>query len=61
MLIDPDRLGRLYLGTVRVDADPFTGFKKNLTTLRVETTALYHVRNIQGAYRVSGVSYSGLQ
>lgn len=49
LLIDPAMLGVLYLGTVKFDADPFTGFKKNLTDLRIETSALYHVRNAKGA------------
>jgi hypothetical protein len=31
-LIDPNMLGVLYLGNVRFDADPYTGFKTNLTT-----------------------------
>jgi hypothetical protein len=50
ILIDPMMLGQLYLGVLRFDADPYTGFKKNLTTLRIETKALYHVRNVLGAY-----------
>jgi len=52
-LIDPGMLGVLYMGDIRFDADPYTGFKKNLTTLRVEVNALFHVRNIQGAYRIA--------
>lgn len=52
-VIDPQMLGTLYLGAMRFDADPFTGFKKNLTTLRVETHGLYHVRNAKGARRVA--------
>jgi hypothetical protein len=52
-LIDPAMLGQLYLGNLRFEADPFTGFKKNLTTLRIETYALYHVRQPEGARRVN--------
>lgn len=52
-LIDPLLLGQLYLGNVKFEADPFTGFKKNLTTLRIECTALYHVRQAEGARRVN--------
>jgi hypothetical protein len=48
-LIDPQMLGQLYLGNMRFEADPFTGFRKNLTTLRIETHALYHVRQAEGA------------
>lgn len=51
-LIDPSMLGVLYMGNIRLDADPYTGFKKNLTTLRVEVNALMHVRNAQGAYEI---------
>lgn len=51
-LIDPALLGVLYLGTMRLDADPYTGFKKNLTTLRVEVKGLFHVRNAAGAYEI---------
>jgi hypothetical protein len=51
-LIDPVKLGVLYLGSLRFDADPYTGFKKNLTTLRVEIKGLFHIRNIQGAYEI---------
>jgi hypothetical protein len=47
-VIDSNMLGRLYLGTMRIDADPFTGFTKNLTTLRCEIKALFHIRNCQG-------------
>jgi hypothetical protein len=47
-------LGQLYLGGRRFEADPFTGFRKNLTTLRIETKgALYHARQAEGARRVS--------
>jgi hypothetical protein len=52
-LIDVDMLGRLYLGSLRFEADPFSGFKKNLTTLRLEARALFHVRNAKGARRVA--------
>ena len=48
-LIDPMLLGQLYLGNLRFEADPFTDFKKNLTTLRIECKALYHVRQPEGA------------
>lgn len=54
LLIDPQLLGLLYVGETRFEADPFTGFKQNLTTLRVETSGLYHVRNAQGAYSIGG-------
>jgi len=52
-LVDPDLLGRLYLGNMRFDADPYTGFASNTTSLRVEVNALFHVRNVQGAYRIA--------
>ncbi len=52
-LIDPDMLGVLYMGSMRFDADPYTGFSTNTTNLRVEVNALFHVRNVQGAYRIA--------
>lgn len=52
-LIDPDVLGRLYLGPMKFDADPYSGFSTNTTNLRVEVNALFHVRNSQGAYRIA--------
>ena len=52
-LIDPEMLGQLYLGNVRFEADPFSEFKKNLTTLRIEVKALYHVRQPEGARRIA--------
>lgn len=52
-LIDPEMLGRLYIGSMRFDADPYTGFATNTTNLRVEVNALMHIRNSQGAYRIA--------
>ncbi|MCU1359960.1 MAG: hypothetical protein JWN99_1249 [Ilumatobacteraceae bacterium] len=52
-LLDTAMLGVLYVGQVRFDADPYSGFKSNTTTLRVETNALMHVRNVQGARRIA--------
>jgi hypothetical protein len=52
-LIDPEMLGRLYIGNMKFDADPYTGFATNTTNLRVEVNALFHVRNSQGAYRIA--------
>ncbi|RBY83732.1 hypothetical protein DQ238_01245 [Geodermatophilus sp. TF02-6] len=52
-LIDPAMLGMLYLGGMRFDADPYTGFTRNLTTLRVEVNALFHVRDARGARRIA--------
>lgn len=52
-VIDPAMLGVLYLGAMQVAADPYTGFKKNTTTLRLEFNALMHVRNANGARRIA--------
>ena len=52
-LVDPQMLGMLYLGAARFEVDPYSGFKKNLSTLRVEVTGLYHVRNADGARRIA--------
>jgi hypothetical protein len=52
-LLDPGMLGRFYLGTLRFEVDPYTGFKKNLSTLRLEIKSLFHVRDAKGAHRVA--------
>ena len=52
-VLDSNKLGRLYLGTMRIDADPFSDFTKNLTTLRCEVKALFHVRDAKGARRIA--------
>jgi hypothetical protein len=52
-LIDPEMLGRLYLGDMAFDVDPYGGFASNTTSLRVEVNGIYHVRNVQGAFRVA--------
>ena len=52
-LIDPQMLGVLYLGGMSFDVDPYTGFTKNLSTLRIEAQALFHVRNANGARRIA--------
>ncbi len=49
MLIDPQKLGTLFLGQLRVDSDPYTGFARNTTTLRFEASLLFHVRDPRGA------------
>lgn len=49
LLIDRGMLGALYIGSMRIDADPYSGFKRNLTTLRFEIKGLMHVRNPKGA------------
>lgn len=52
-LLDAAMLGRFYLGSLRFEVDSFTGFRKNLSTLRLEIKSLYHVRNAKGARRVA--------
>jgi hypothetical protein len=52
-LLDPAMLGRFYMGTLRFEVDPYTGFKANLSTLRLEVKSLFHVRNAKGARRVA--------
>ena len=45
-----------YVGPNRLLADPYTQMSKNLTALRLEQTALFHVRNADGAYIIVGAS-----
>lgn len=57
-LIDTTMIGKLYIGNLRFDADPYAGaggrnFVRNLVDLRVEVKALMHVRNARGARRVA--------
>jgi hypothetical protein len=52
-LIDTNMVGSLYLGGMSFDLDPFTGFRKNLTDLRIEVNGLMFVRNAKGARRVA--------
>jgi hypothetical protein len=52
-LIDPVVLGVMYVGVSRFLADPYSGLSKNLTSLRLEQLALFHVRNVQGCYVVT--------
>lgn len=52
-LLDTSLLGALYLGSLRFAADPFSEFRANLTTLRVEINALFHIRQIAGARRIA--------
>jgi hypothetical protein len=46
-VVDPNMLGTLYMGVLRIDADPYAGFKKNLTNIRCEASTLMHIRNAQ--------------
>ncbi|MBE3590438.1 MAG: phage major capsid protein [Firmicutes bacterium] len=52
MLLDTRQLGVLYLGTLRVAADAYTGFSRNVTNLRLEMNALMHVRNAKAAHLI---------
>jgi hypothetical protein len=52
-IIDPQMLGVLYIGGMQIDSDPYSGFKNNTTTLRMEFNALMHIRNINGARRIA--------
>ena len=50
ILIDPAMLGVLYVGSAKLDVDSSGDeFKANLSTVRLEFLALYHVRQPTGA------------
>jgi len=54
LLVDTRQIGTLFLGSVRLAADPFAGaggdnFVKNLTDLRAEVTTKMHVRRAAAA------------
>jgi hypothetical protein len=52
LLLDPQMLGSLYLGTLRIDSDPYSGFTRNVTDVRFECNTLMHVRDIRAARRI---------
>jgi hypothetical protein len=54
LLVASGSIGRLYLGRLAIDADPFGAgnFRKNLTDLRFELAALMHVADPSAAYRI---------
>jgi hypothetical protein len=58
LLVDTTRIGVLYLGTMRIDLDPFAGvsgsnFENNTTDIRCEVKVLMHVRSAKAAHRVA--------
>jgi hypothetical protein len=56
MLVDPTRLGVLYAGSVTLLTDPYSGFTKNTTDIRIEGNVLFHIRDINGAYEITAGS-----
>ena len=53
MLIDPAVLGVLYTGTGTILTDPYSAMERNLVRVRIEGEALFHVRDIAGAYVIA--------
>jgi hypothetical protein len=58
LLIDSSSIGLLYMGTLSVDLDPFSGaagtnFSTNRTDIRSEQNALFHVRRPAAARRIA--------
>ena len=53
MLIDPAVLGVLYTGTGTILADPYSAMERNLVRVRIEGEALFHVRDVAGAYVIA--------
>jgi hypothetical protein len=51
-LIDPQQAMTVYTGDVSLLSDPYSGFSRNTTDLRLEGNVLGHVRNIQGVFVV---------
>jgi hypothetical protein len=52
ILIDPVLLGVTYYSTGTLLVDPFTGIKKNETNVRLELSALAHLREPNALYTV---------
>ncbi len=57
LIIDPVMAGTLYRGALKIDLDPYTGFKNNTTNVRAEFTALMHIRNADGVYEVGSAGF----
>jgi hypothetical protein len=54
LLVSPSQLGLVYYGEASVLVDPYHSMEKNIVRVRVEASAVMHVRNIgQGAYQIS--------
>lgn len=53
LVIDPVVLGVLYTGIGTILTDPFSSMQKNLVRVRLEGEALFHVRDIAGAYVIA--------
>ena len=58
LLVDTSRVGVLYMGTMRIDLDPYAGvsgdnFETNRTDIRAEVNVLMHVRNARAARRLA--------
>jgi len=51
MLIDPAVLGVLYTGTILTD--PYSAMERSLVRVRIEGEALFHVRDVAGAYVIA--------
>jgi len=54
LLADTGVAGVLYRGQMRFAANPYTGFSKNTTDLRLECEALFIVRNEDGFMEIAG-------
>jgi hypothetical protein len=53
LVIDPVVLGVLYTGTGTILTDPYSSMERNVVRVRVEGEALFHVRDIAGAYVIA--------
>ncbi len=53
-LLDPQMLAMLFVGAATLLVDPYSGADTNTVRLRLEVEALLHVRDIAGAYVISG-------
>ena len=58
LVVDTTRIGALYMGSMKLDLDPFAGvsgsnFENNTSDLRCEVNVLMHVRSAKAARRVA--------
>jgi hypothetical protein len=53
MLLDPNVIGLTFYSTATLLVDPFSESKKNQVSVRLEFDALFHVRDVSGAFVLS--------
>jgi hypothetical protein len=53
LVIDSQAIGRLFMGVIRFEANPWEGFRKNTTDVRAEVNMVMNIRQPAAARRVA--------